>query len=120
MIVEVYDALGEHDHLAAGMFDAHEFIAAAGERYGPLPVSAEGLTWIGIPDDAGELAGVSMSAWTGRTSAVVHVSGPFPWLNPAIISLLPLVSARNLMLYDPQDQTVYNNQRQYPKLQAER
>lgn len=120
MIVEVYDRLGERDHPAAGMFDTHEFIAAAGERYGLLPDSSEGVTWIGISDDAGERAGVSMSAWTGRTSAVVHVSGPFPWLKPTIMSLRPLVCARNLMLYDPQDQAVYNNRRRYPEIHTER
>ncbi|WP_421735637.1 hypothetical protein [Cellulomonas sp.] len=120
-IVEVYDVLGmgENDHPAAGMFDVQEFIAAASETFGELPGSSHGLTWVGIADDAGEVAGVSLSAWTGRTSAVVYASGPFPWRKPMISSLLPLAEARNLMLYDPQSQTVYNNRRQYPELHAE-
>jgi hypothetical protein len=117
-IVEVYDALAvdEHDHAAAGMFDVQEFVAAAGERFGQLPESGEGMTWVGIADDAGEVAGVSLWPWTGRTSAVVYISGPHSWRKPMISSFLPLVEARNLMLYDPQVQTVYNNRRRYPEL----
>ncbi|WP_028049607.1 hypothetical protein [Cellulomonas sp. URHD0024] len=122
MIVEVYDVLGdgEHEHPAVGMFDAQEFVTAAGEMFGRLPESGEDPTQIYVADDAGEVASVSLWAWTGRTSAAVHVSGPFPWRRSAIGTLLPLVEARNLMLYDPHFQTVYNNRRQYPELRAER
>lgn len=98
------------------MFDTREFVEAACSAFGRLPGTDTTLTWISIPGPEDDLAGVSLHQWTGRTSALIHVSGPFEWLRPTITSLRPLVVERNLMLYDAQAQSVYNNQRHYPTL----
>lgn len=118
MINEVYAALGvdDQDHPAAGMFDTQEFVDAACAAFERLPGTDETLTWIAIPGLDDDFAGVSLHQWTGRTSARIHVSGPIDWLQPTIRLMLPFVAERNLMLYDAQAQSVYNNQRQYPAL----
>ena len=118
MINEVYTALGvdDQDHPAAGMFDTQEFVEAVCSAFERLPGTDKTLTWIAVPSPEGDLAGVSLHQWAGRTSARIDVSGPFEWLRPTITSLRPLVVERNLMLYDAQAQSVYNNQRQYPIL----
>jgi hypothetical protein len=89
-------------------------VDAACSAFGRLPGTDETLTWIAIAGSGGDIAAVSLYQWTGRTSALVHVSGPFDWLRPTISSLLPLVVERYLMLYDVQAQSIYNNQRHYP------
>jgi hypothetical protein len=118
MIEEVHAVLGvdDRDHPAAGMFDTREFVDGACAAFGRLPETDGTLTWIAISGPDGSPAGVSLHQWTGRTSALVQASGPFDWLRPTIESLLPLVTARNLMLYDPQARSVYNNRRHYPDL----
>lgn len=122
MINEVYEVLGvdDSDHPAAGMFDTREFVEAACAAWERLPESNVELAWIAIPDDDGLEAAISLHQWTGQNSALVHVSGPYAWLGPTTRSLLPLVVERNLMLYDPQAQAVYNNRRTYPRRAATR
>lgn len=115
MIIEAYASLSSAaDHAAAGWFDSQEFVDAACTHMPRDPVSDDELTWIQIHNDDGELAAVSMHQWAGESSAVVLVSGPFPWLKATFEALRPLVYARHLMLYDAQTQSVYNNQRTYP------
>lgn len=115
MINEVYDTLGidGYEHPAAGSFDAHEFIDAVCAVRPRLPESDADLTWVEIVNDEAEVAGVSFHGWTGKASAIVHVSGPYPWVQATQDALMPLVLERNLMLYDADNQSVFNNRRSY-------
>lgn len=115
MITDVYERLGVggHEHPAAGLFDVNEFIEAVCAVRKPLRESDSEMTWVEIVNTEGEAAGVSLHGWTGSDSAIVHVAGPYPWMEATREALIPLVTERDLMLYDADRQIVFNNRRSY-------
>jgi hypothetical protein len=118
MIVQVYEVIGTADHPAAGMFDADEFVRAAAGLYElDLGHQSDGSTSIVIPNISGAFDGepfaITLWPWTGATSACVSITGNHEGLRDAKAAMLPLIEARDLMLYDPQSQSVYNNRRKY-------
>lgn len=115
MILEVYETLSvdDQDHPAAAMFDAQELVDAIAAALGRLPESDEEATVVPIIDEDGREAALSFYAWTGKTSACVSIAGPFPARVPAIQALQAFVLDRDLMLYDPIAETVFNNRRSY-------
>ncbi len=132
MIVDVHASVGVdgQDHPAAAMFDTSEFIRSAVQELGPTAPRVTQLQRavaalrqrsghppdrgeILVADPHGELATIFLWPWEGDSSAIIRVSGPFEWKRATIEAMTRLVIARNLVLYDPQEQSVINNRRSY-------